>query len=236
MAPRKLTLVSDPVLLLCEGAHDRELLQHLLDQRGIDNVTVCSNYGLSRNHGNSFFGQSLNALINVPGFDRLKAVVIITDSDNSPTDSFALVRKQIEDTTDILGPPIRRYPTPANAGVVMPGQPAMAVLMIPGPDRTGAMETLCLDAARHGSPQLVACVDAFADCAGVNSWKNENNRSKARFRSLVVAGNETDPEISPANLWSDGSGHRIIPLDHAAFDPIADFLRRLIVDIGTPEL
>ena len=103
----------------------------------------------------------------------------------------------------------------------------MAVMLIPGTDRCGALETLCLDVARQAAPTLAACVDAFAVCADVVSWQSENRRDKMRFRSLIAAGYEANPEISPTRFWSEGPGHKLIPLDNAEFDPISTFLREL---------
>ncbi len=227
MPRQKLTSVSDPFLLLCEGAHDREFFRHLLTRRNIQGITVCSNYGLTNVSGNTAFRDALDSLVAVAGFDQLRAIIIATDSDRNPSESFTAIRDQIARTSDILGPPTRRFPVPAAPQVLAQGSPAIVVLMVPSPDRPGALETLCLGAASTTVPQLAACLADFVHCSGADQWLNSIKRDKMRFRAFIAAGNQADPEISPARFWSDGTGHPLIPLDQPEFDSIANFLRDL---------
>ena len=226
MRARKFEGGKEPVLALCEGEHDRELLTELLNRRGIGGIEVWSNETISGHGGNGAFGHALDALAG-GAIGKVRAIVIVTDCDSDPGRAFAAIQEQIRGATIFEGPPARSYPVPNRPYEYAEGNPAIAVILIPGTDRSGALETLCLDAARQAAPTLADCVDAFAVCAGVPSWQSENRRDKMRFRSLIAAGYEANPEISPTRFWSEGPGHTIVPLDHAGFDRISDFLCEL---------
>lgn len=226
MRSRTFARGKEPVLVLCEGEHDRELLTELLKRRDIGGIEVWSNETISGHSGNGAFGRALDALAG-GAIGETRAIVIVTDCDRDPDKSFAAIQQQIRDTTGIEGPPTRHYPVPDRPSECAEGNPAIAVILIPGAGRCGALETLCLDVAHRAAPRLADCVAAFADCADVGSWESENKRDKMRFRSLIAAGSAGNPELSPARFWSEGPGHELVPLTDAAFDPIAGFLTGL---------
>ena len=226
MRPLRFERGKEPVLALCEGEHDRELLTELLKRRGIGGIEVWSNETISGHGGNGAFGHALDALAG-GAIGKIQVIVIVTDCDSDPSLSFAAIQEQIRSAATFEGPPVRSYPVPDRPFQCAEGNPAVAVMLIPGSDRCGALETLCLEVAREAAPPLANCVDAFATCAGVDFWHNENRRDKMRFRSLLAAGHEKNPEISPAKFWSEGPGHMLVPLDNPLFEPISRFLSEL---------
>jgi len=94
-------------------------------------------------------------------------------------------------------------------------------MMIPTAGAAGALETLCLEAAARANPATMACVEQFAECSNISNW-TRSKQDKMKLRALIAALHKTNPDLSLASLWDKNPD--LIPLNDAAFTPIADVL------------
>ncbi|MGI0015157.1 MAG: DUF3226 domain-containing protein [Nitrososphaera sp.] len=210
-------------LILCEGQSDAAFLRHLIQERRLPDFEV--KYPKEgESGGRSAFGKRLDALRAEPGFERITAVLIMSDNDDDAEASFREIRTQIQ----WAGYPAPEAPLQVARGN---GFPAVVVLMLPGAGELGNLELLCLRAAYDRWPNLKNCLDEYCQCARTVEWPL-NKQSKMRLRCLLSAVCEADPNTSLVYAWSDGKRGDLIPLDHQCFDQIAEFLRSIAAYLG----
>ena len=206
-----------PRLILCEGQGDQSFFRHLILERLLPSFDV---YYPSLPHtfsgGRQAFGQMLQALSAVRGFNELKGILVVSDNDENPSRSFQEVAQQISAAEGFARPasPL----TIARTNHI----PPLVVLMIPWTAQPGTLETLCLISASAERPALRDCLNTYADCTDAIDWPI-SKRDKMRLRCMLSASCPTDPNTSLVHTWSAGR-ERLIPLEHECFNQIANFL------------
>lgn len=216
-----------PYLILVEGAGDAAFFRHVIKARTIpDDFDVrCPRDGKNVNgSGNTRFREALDAFAIIPGFDKLRGILIVTDNDEDPMASFKNVQDQIRNTS-------RKHSAPTQPLAKTSGFPAFVVMTIPWINELGNLETLCIQAAEFADPTLATCADTFQVCTGVDQW-TLSKRSKVKLRSIISAGYRRNADESLSFLWNDYPG--LIPLNHKCFDKIAVFLTNFGKLITTP--
>jgi hypothetical protein len=222
--------IEKPFLLLCEGAHDRHFFDQLLQHRSISDFMIASNYGISGISGNSAFGNSLSALTAITDFDRLRGIVLVTDSDLDPQHAFDNVQQQIIDAAEILGPSARKYPVPTAALDIAFGHPALVVITIPDIKKPGNLETFMLEAVQSEAPLELHCVQQFSQCVGAEKWP-VTGQSKLLMKALVISKSKNEPDISLAKIWESRETNQIVPLQSRVFNPFCVFLRHFCTEV-----
>ncbi len=185
-----------------------------------------------RRHGITHLTAALNALPGLPRFDGMEAIIIAADNDDNPGRSFGNVQQLISNTAEIS--PGRRYAVPSAPLQKAEAGPAVVVMMIPWADVPGALDTLCIGSASAKRPAIGQATDVFASACGVDDahgW-SITKQGKMKLRSLIAAAHKDDPYLPPAYVWGDNTD--LVPLDHGAFDQIADFLRDFENLVGSP--
>jgi hypothetical protein len=214
-------------LILCEGMHDVQFFQHLAHLRGhpVFQASSCGNIaGAPRGRdGIDYLTTALDALPGIPNFDRLTDILVVADNDDDPDVAFQKVQQMINATAEIR--PGHRYAAPAYREVKAGSDPAVTVLMIPEGNVPGALDSLCLVAARNRQPAIGFCVDHFASCVNPVGWALQKVH-KMKLRALISAAHPTDPYIAPAWVWRDNTD--LVPLDDPIFDRIDAFLRTFL--------
>jgi len=223
---KKLKRINEPFVLLCEGQHDSQFFEWLLrSDTSLPTFTISSvSYmlgGVSQG-GNSRFTEVLDELVGIPGFEHVQKVLIVSDNDLVPQDSFDSIVAQINATAEIIGPPARRYTAPAEPKKKAGNNPSLCVYMLPDTGVVGNFDAMCWSAAEAKRPDIAKCVDAFAACTKADLWPI-TKASKMKLRSLLSSSNKDNPYISPAYVWSQGTDY--VPLDHPIFSDIIAFLR-----------
>lgn len=152
------------------------------------------------------------------GFGHLRTIVIVSDNDEVPDESFAEVQEQIA----VAG----GYPVPAHPLEIAPQvqYPSVVIVMLPWTGEPGNIETLCLPAIRDRWPDQAVCLDEFSKCTEASEWP-VNRKSKMQLRSLISAVCRPDPNTSLTYAWSRSV--ELIPLNHASFDRVAGFFQAL---------
>jgi len=171
-------------VVLGEGDRDKAFLERLCQQRQITGLT----FGYVG--GNGGFKDQLTAMIAAPGFAQCQSILLMSDNDESATDSFKLINDQMKE----CGFPVP--PRPLEMAIKQ-GRPSLAVLMQPHPiqgaDSRGCLETLLIPAMDAANPNQANCVDRMLNCAGVSAWQKKGSQHKAKVRSLISAVYEADP-------------------------------------------
>ena len=207
--------ITKQYLIVGEGTRDGKFLEELCKAHNITDFMV-----EDAGAGNSSFQQYFEGLLGRSGLSQLKGVVVMSDNDESPDDSFKKVRVQLKKAG---------VPYPENPYVVVRDKLndfALAVLMIPQPScnsSKGCLETVILPAAKQRHEEIAKCAAAFESCVGVESWPKLSGRDKFRLRCILSAANPDDPNIG-IHIALEPSKNLISLLD-PCFEPIVRFLR-----------
>jgi hypothetical protein len=206
-------------MLIVEGDSDACFLRNLLQHHTIPDVGVYhGRHPLPS--GKQGFTQVLLALPVRPGFEVVRRLVVVTDSDDDPVRSFAAVQEQLKAAG--FGTPER----PMKFGPRRNELPPAAVLLLPWEDEAGDLEHLLLPAARDRWPEQTACVDIFAECAKTLDWPMGKS-AKMRIRALLTSVCKEDPNVGLAHLWDRSVFRDHIPLGHTSLNRLVSYLREL---------
>jgi hypothetical protein len=197
-------------LVLGEGDRDKCFIEGLCQNRGIAGLTV------DFVKGNDKFGGHLVGLTAAQSFRSCQAILLVSDIDESATDSFNYIKQQLMDVG---------FPAPISplSLAQKQGFPNLAVLMIPHPiptnDPRGALETLLIPAMESLNKTQAACVVTMLKCAGVTAWVKKSSQDKAQVRSLISAVYEDDPMHGLQYCFSPKKN--LIDLGHNCFNEVA---------------
>ena len=216
-------------VILCEGARDSNFFRHLIRERGLPHFAVtCPTENtldgeLIETGGRAGFSLALRGFRAGTKWADLSAILIASDNDDDPTKSFGEVQKQIIDAGGYAVPeePLKVARIPESVPI--------AVVMVPWKGEQGSLDTLCLQPMYDKWPNGRECLDGFCACTSVNTWTSVSKRSKLRVQVLLSAMCPSDPNTTLRYAWSGGGRGDPVPLQHRAFDRVAEFLR----DFGT---
>ena len=201
---RSVVAIEKRKLLVVEGRDEEEFFAALLSHLDLPDIQVA---GIG---GKQQIKPRLKALVKDPGFSKILSLGVIRDADKRPTSAFQSVR----DALIAAGLPSPKQPLrPAK------GPPRVNVMILPSAVRKGALEDLCLE-TMAGEPAM-ACADEFFDCIRQRDIKWPKEISKARVR--VFLSSREDPKLPLGIAAQRGYW----PFDHAAFQPLREFLRSL---------
>jgi hypothetical protein len=202
-------------IVLGEGLRDKKFLEELCNSRGI------FGYVMSEVESNANFGTYIRGISTQPRFMQdCRAILIVSDNDESPADSFKLIKTQLNH----IG-----FPSPARPLEIAKKKdmPSVGVVMLPYPPVNGmpegCLETLLIPAMEFANGAQAVCVDQLLTCINSAAWPKKSSRDKAKVRCLISAVWSDDPMKGLQYCFSADKG--LIPLGHTAFDGIADILR-----------
>lgn len=217
-----------PWLILCEGDDDKQVIERLIVAHALDGRfhVTCPVLPGDRTGGRGKFGRWLSMTRNASETfrDNVNAVLIISDNDDDPENSFHEIKMGLTKTKGFGVPQTER------AVARMPGYPDVVVMMIPGGE-PGSVETLCLRAAYNKWP-IEAPLDAYVAATPANAWR-PGKQSKMRVHALLAATCETKPSATLANHWQERVEFHV-PLTDPAFADIVTFLRNFEAMISAP--
>lgn len=166
-------------------------------------------------NGNGGFAARLSLLLETSSTFRsnVKAVLIVSDKDDNPNDSFERIKLSLE-----------------NAGFPAPDEPSacakkngyadVVILMVPIRSN-GNIETLCLE-AMWKQWNFKAAVDAYIAATPSSGW-GVSKQSKAKMHALLAGICEQSPDVRFDGVWSlNGQYH--LDLDHHCFEELVRFL------------
>ncbi len=200
-----------PYVIVCEGWQDASFVCALLRDMEINNCDVTYPAKVDGGNGKEAIGKVVQLLAGRAS--SLWGVAIIADADPDPEKSFK----------DICIGFAAPFKAPANCFEIADGKRhRTAVFLIPGKDKTGALEHLFLDAITQVNVNALQCVDIYRDCCQTTENWSENMIGKMRLTAYVAANCEKNPACSPAFLWT--SKHQVFEITNPAFQEIRDFL------------
>jgi hypothetical protein len=202
--------------LVCEGYKDRSFFNQLIEERQLPRFHIL------KTNGNSNFFSELNALQlqETTRFRALRGIIIAADNNDDPAGRFQNVCDQVE---RVFG----RGTAPSTPLQPSRTSPPVTVLMVPWTNRSGNLESLCVEAAKSANGQVARHVDTFMGLIHAEKWQSESRRGKAVLRVTLAATCVQDPFIPLGGVFEDPRHRRLIPLNHQSFTPIADELAKL---------
>src|SRR5579859_490862 len=144
--PQRVTTLSAPFLIACEGYADVRLVDELLQHNQIANCCVgCPSRDFASNLPK--YLSAIKALLDLQG-TSLRGILVIVDADNSHADSFTQACNALR---------VADFPVPAQPFVIEGNAPRVAVYLTPGEGRNGTLEHLLLEAAYLKNPHAEEC-------------------------------------------------------------------------------
>lgn len=209
-------------VILCEGKNDVGLLEQLISKRGVTRYQVrMPSVEPDFSGGWTKFGKWLKGIRLDPVFSSIPAFIVVADNDENPAQRFSEIRRQLQDAgwCGVPSKPLQIVSSPKNE------DPKIAVIMLPGANEAGNLETLCLKSAYDKWANLRRPLDDYIQQTPAKGW-SITKQSKTRIQCLISATCETKPEATLHNLWQEDPKYQF-DLNHTCFAQIADFLARV---------
>ncbi len=143
-------------LVLCEGKEDRLVLEMLANHAGLEGKLAFQDYG-----GESKLRAYLATLKVSPEFARgeYSRILVTRDADANFSGAWTSI-------SDSIKAVFSQAPALPGEWIAPEVGAQISAWVIPGPGKTGMIETLYLDASRSKSPELFTCLDPFVACLG----------------------------------------------------------------------
>ena len=191
-------------ILLVEGNDPRNFFEAFVRHLSIDNIQI-QNFG-----GITQLRDFLEGLVGATGFHIVESIGIVRDAETSAAGAFQSVQSSLKNAAlPVPNRPERRTDT----------SPAVTVLILPGNNQQGMLETLLCESFA-GTPEN-DCIDAFFAC--VDALPNASIKRPEKARAHAYLTTKSDPHLSVGvaakrNYWD---------LDHPIFARVRDFLKTL---------
>lgn len=208
-----------PGLLVCEGAADRQFFTRLMNDRDFGHKIYVQYPSSSGDHsgGKSKFGQYLRgASISESFIKNVRAVLVVTDSDDDADASFTEIQKVLSDSDFAV-------PTKPGEFASLGGRPLIVGALVIPISAPGNLETICVKPLVD-KWKLDGAVEKFVLASPASGW-SVGKQSKMRVQSVLAATCETEPDTSFANHWHlDKKFH--LPIGDESFNGICEHLRK----------
>ncbi len=162
-------------LVLCEGKENLLVIQTLAEKAGLEGKLIFQQYG-----GKDKLRAYLHLLKTSPEYVRgeYSRVLVTRDADSDFEASWQALKDSIAEAFSC-------EPTTPGGWIKREAEPELAAWIIPGPGKTGMIETLCLESSRAQIPDVFNCLDSFVSC--LNGLHGEAVHEKARFVIWTIA-------------------------------------------------
>lgn len=173
-------------LVLCEGKEDKLVIEALAKHLGLEGRIHVESYG-----GKDALKSHLSTLKARPAYARgeISKVLVTRDADANFDSAWDAIKSAISSvfSCEISQP---------GHWLAIEGGPSIAAWVIPGPQMTGMIETLCMESARARSSEVFSCLDPFVNCLA--AVHGEQPHEKARFALWTIAaqGNPAKDRLS----------------------------------------
>ena len=209
--------VEHEILLLVEGKDACNFFDTLREHLELADVGVRDFGGVGQ------LRLYLAGLVSAPGFRNVRRLGIVRDAEVSddPARTAERAFQSVQSALDNAGLPVPARP----AQFIEPGanRPAVAVLILPGGDREGMLETLLC--RTFADTPVDCCIGDFLRCA---EESNEPPRRPDKARAHAYLATKPQPHVSVGVAAQKGYWD----LDHAALDGVRGFLTSLEARTG----
>jgi hypothetical protein len=192
-------------LLVVEGIDPWGFFKALLQTMDLLSEVEIRNYG-----GIKELTDYLNTLRVTPGFRDVVSLGIVRDAEIDAKSAFQSVRDSLA---------CAELPVPEKPKVAAPGTPATSVFILPDCEKSGMLETLCLEAVTNDP--AIPCVEDYFDCLKRSGIDVPSNLAKAQTHAFLAS--RSKPGLSLR--WAAREGYW--PWTDSAFDGLKAFVRAL---------
>jgi hypothetical protein len=207
--------IRKPKLLLVEGRHDEEFFTAWLSFLKITDTQVLVYEGMTK------LRNYLGLLVKRPEFldGKITSLVIVRDADDNPRGGF----QSVSDTLKACHLPVPSKPW----AIASNTNPQVGIVILPGPDRSGALEELLLDAADQDIvyPMALDLIDRSVAALSVPGAPRNpppvHRRGKARIHAFLSTFEEPDRDPGKAvlaGIWN---------FEHPALQPLGKLLLQM---------
>ena len=150
----------------------------------------------------------LKGFVKMPDFSRVTSIGLIRDAEEDAGRAFASVQGCLEDA---------KLHVPDRTGERVGEHPAVTVMVLPGDDQAGMLETLLCETFRD--EDVCTCIDTFFKCVEEVQREAVHRPFKAHVRAYLAT--RRDPHLS-IGVAAQRQGYW--NLDHPALQPLCQFL------------
>ena len=198
------TRIATDIQLIVEGNDQRNFFQQFCQHLTLNGIEVHDFGGVNE------LKNYLPAFVNIPGFGDVTRLGIIRDAEHNAASALQSVQSVVK-----------------NAGLLPPdhvqgfaaGTPSVGVLILPGHEQSGMLETLLCrtfaDEPENG------CIDEFFKC--LQNQANLSLKRDDKSRAYAFLSTKDHPQSSVGVAAKKGYWN----LDHDAFIDVRDFLTEL---------
>ncbi len=199
------TLRADRVLLV-EGTDEVNLIGAMLRSWKLGHIQVIEVGGKDKIRTN------LDVVISEARTRRIEltAIGVLRDADAYP-------ERALQSVTDALRS--LKLPTPTVHGTFVQGTPSVGVYVLPDGTAAGAIEQLCWQVVEK--TPAGRCSNVYLECLEESGALASKNAAKTLVHAYLAA------QDDPSARVGEGALKGYWPFDHAAFDPLRAFVRRL---------
>lgn len=212
--------ITKPVVVVVEGPEDKAFFEGLAKHLNIDNVQVEAVEGVDK------ISLELELLAKNSDF-RSKAVslAVVRDADKNPTKAFDDVIEALQSAGFSEMPPEPLISTNDS--------PRITIMIMPGDNQPGSLETLCLAAFKDDS--VMPCVEQHFVCLKETGLKLKDRvLPKAKVR-VLLASKSADEFQKGDPIWGISLAFKKDwwPWDDPVFDGVKSFLKQVASGIET---
>lgn len=203
--------IESAVQLLVEGNDQRNFFEAFISHLSIANVQI-QNFG-----GVSQLRDFLEGLVSATGFrETVQSLGIVRDAETSAVGAFQSVQSSLSTAA---------LPVPDSPAERTGTSPAVTVLILPGDNRQGMLETLLCES--FADDPVEECIDDFFKCVESLPDVSIERSDKARAHAYLTT--KPNPHFSVGvaaknDYWD---------LEHSIFSAVRDFLQ-MIAAIESP--
>ncbi len=159
MIPNKIT---KSYIAICEGTADVETFRVLIAKKRIRNIEfVCPDKETSGGYGKNYFYRVLDAITALRGFEKVKGILLVQDTDDNANTALREMKAQVEKANKSFYPNEKfTIPNQLLVPSVSDNRPPLMFATIPWIDEQGALETLILPSLVSKFPEIQECLNS----------------------------------------------------------------------------
>ena len=204
--------IKSAVQLLVEGNDQRNFFEAFTSHLEIANVQI-QNFG-----GVSELRDFLEGFVGATGFrETVQSLGIVRDAETSAGGAFQSVQSALRNA---------ELPVPDSPAERTDTSPAVTVLILPGDNRQGMLETLLCES--FADNPVEECIDDFFKCVESLPDVSIERSDKARAHAYLTT--KPNPHFSVGV----GAKNDYWNLDHSVFSTVRDFLQTIAVIESPP--
>jgi len=196
------TKIEYPNVLIVEGKDESNFFQSFLNHLHIENFSILPIGGKTQ------LGDNLVLLIKDPKFHIVENMGIIQDADSDPQSTLESIKGHLKNN---------KLPVPTDQMIRANGNPSITILILPGNNRQGMLEDLCLDTV--SVDPAIPCVEDYINCLESNITEMPSNIAKAKLHSFLASRKKTGLRLGEAaqkGYWN---------WESSSLDHVKDFIQ-----------